>query len=84
MIGGKIKELEAENTRLQETVALYQRLHNKLMHEKPEKSGRYFICGEIGEKDSLGLPDKILVCPTYGLDGFQLYKKDGHYSAPGW
>ena len=50
----------------------------------PEKSGHFFICGEAGEKDSMGLPEKIMVCPAYGLDGFASYKKDRDYSAPGW
>ena len=50
----------------------------------PEKSGHFFICGEAGEKDSMGLPEKIMVCPAYGLDGFASYKKDRDYNAPGW
>ena len=50
----------------------------------PEKSGHFFICGEAGEKDDMGLPEKIMVCPAYGLDGFASYKKDRDYSAPGW
>lgn len=41
-----------------------------------EKMGNiYFICGETGEKDSNGLPENILVCPAYGVDWFQVYKK---------
>ena len=50
----------------------------------PEKSGHYFICGEAGEKDSMGLPNRLFVCPAYGLDGFAVYKKDRDYDAPGW
>ena len=50
----------------------------------PEKSGHFFICGEAGEKDSMGLPEKIMVCPAYGLDGFATYVKDQNYSSPGW
>ena len=50
----------------------------------PEKSGHFFICGEAGEKDNMGLPEKIMVCPAYGLDGFASYKKDRDYDAPGW
>jgi hypothetical protein len=49
---------------------------------KSEKSS--FICGEAGEKDSSGLPDKVFICPTYGLDGFAVYKKERDYTAPGW
>jgi hypothetical protein len=42
----------------------------------------YFICGEGGEKDDMGLPEKIMVCPAYGLDGFAMYTKTSDYSAP--
>jgi len=55
-----------------------------LKHAMSEKSGAFFICGEAGEKDTSGLPDKVFICPTYGLDGFQVYKKDGKYRMPGW
>lgn len=67
-----------------EEYELFQKLKKIWIHSSPEKSGAYFICGEAGEKDSMGLPDGILVCPTYGLDGFAYYKKDKDYSAPGW
>ena len=46
--------------------------------------GVYFICGEGGEKDSMNLPEKILVCPAYGSDGFAVYTKSSDYSAPGY
>ena len=62
----------------------FQLLKKIFLHASAEKSGAYFICGEAGEKDSLGLPDGILVCPTYGLDGFAYYKKEKDYSAPSW
>ena len=71
---GNLEKLEAEN----------EKLKNILRKAFPEKSGHFFICGEAGEKDSMGLPEKIMVCPAYGLDGFASYKKDRDYSAPGW
>jgi hypothetical protein len=55
-----------------------------LKHAMSEKSGVFFICGEAGEKDSMGLPDRLFVCPAYGLDGFAVYKKDRDYDAPAW
>ena len=70
----QITSLESEN----------EKLKNILRKAFPEKSGHFFICGEAGEKDSMGLPEKIMVCPAYGLDGFASYKKDRDYSAPGW
>jgi hypothetical protein len=35
----------------------------------------YFVCGELGIKDSNGLPDKIEVCPAYGVGWTQIYQK---------
>ncbi len=41
-----------------------------------EKMGDiYFICGEGGQKDQNGLPDRIYICPAYGVDWFQVYEK---------
>lgn len=43
-----------------------------------------FITGTGGQKDEMGLPDVLLVCPVMGLDGFAAYRKDGDYTAPGY
>lgn len=43
-----------------------------------------FICGGSEQKDIMGLPDTLLVCPSYGLDGFAIYKKSSEYSAPSY
>ena len=61
-----------------------EKYENILKHAMSERTGVFFICGETGEKDSMGLPEKILVCPTYGLDGFATYVKDQNYSSPEW
>ena len=44
----------------------------------------YFICGEGGEKDKNGLPDKIFICPAYGVDWFQVYSKTEQSAGPEW
>ena len=64
--------------------ATLNKIKTGLQHESPEKTGRYFVCGEAGDKDDVGLPDYILVCPTYGLAGFATYRKDRDYSEPGY
>lgn len=70
----------------QKEYAVFQRLKKIWGHSVPEMSGQYFICGEGvgGERDEMGLPEYISVCPAFGLDGFALYKKHKDYSAPGW
>ena len=79
-----IQELEDKIEKLEKANKLYEKLHSKLMHDYPEKSGRYFICGEAGEKDSFGVPTHILICPEYGADGFYVFRKEKEYSAPEW
>jgi hypothetical protein len=64
---------------------LFQKLKTIFKHAKAEQlEGVYFICGEGGEKDEMGLPEFISVCPAFGLDGFAYYKKHREYSAPEW
>jgi hypothetical protein len=72
-------ELEAYEGEL----AQLRRVHKMVRHLSAEKlEGVYFICGEAGAKDDMGLPEKIMVCPAYGLDGFAIYTKTSGYSAP--
>jgi len=67
-----------------EEYELFEKLKTIWMHSVPEKSGTYFICGEAGDKDASGLPEKIMVCPAYGSDGFAVYTKTTEYSAPSY
>jgi len=68
----------------QKEYELFQKLKKVWVHSVPEKSGQYFICGEGGERDEMGLPEYISVCPQYGADGFAYYKKHKEYTAPGY
>jgi hypothetical protein len=43
-----------------------------------------FICGVGGNRDSMGLPEYLQVCPFTGLAGVALYKKTVEYSEPGY
>ena len=61
-----------------------ERLESILRKIFPDKSGDIFICGEAGEKDSMGLPERVFICPTYGLDGFAVYRKERDYDSPGY
>ena len=58
-------ELRRENDKLKDILS-------KLV---PEKSGHYFICGQLGKTDQNGLPDGLMVCPAYGSDVIQVYSK---------
>jgi hypothetical protein len=79
-----IQDYYEEVLLLRKRLELFEKLDRLLKHSNPEHSGYFFICGEAGEKDIMGLPEKIMVCPAYGLDGFASYKKDRDYDSPGW
>ena len=70
----ELERLQAENDRLKAMIR----------HAVADRTGVYFICGEGGTKDDIGLPEIILVCPAYGADGFAIYKKASEYSAPSY
>jgi hypothetical protein len=78
----EVERFEGELRQLRE---IHEKFLNIYKHANAEKyAGVYFICGEAGEKDSMGLPEKILVCPAFGLDGIAVYTKTSEYSAPGY
>lgn len=66
-----------------EVAHILNRIKTGMIHNRAADTGTYFISGEIGDKDDVGLPDKILVTPTYGLNGFAVYRKERNYSEPG-
>jgi hypothetical protein len=75
-------ELEAYEGELRKL----RRLNEIIKHEVlAEKLGDiYFICGEGGIKDLNGLPDKLMICPAYGVDWFQVYQKTDVISGTEW
>lgn len=78
----EVERYEGELRQLRES---NEKFLNIFRHANAEKlAGVYFICGEGGEKDAMGLPEKIMVCPAYGLDGMAIYTKTSDYSAPGY
>jgi len=61
-----------------------ERVRITMLTSEPEKTGALFVCGIAGARDEFNLPDYIHVCPTYGLDGFAVYRKERDYDGPGW
>ena len=55
-----------------------------ITHMNAEKNGAYFITGEGGEKNEVGLPKYIYICPTFGLDWFTVYERTEKRSGPEW
>jgi hypothetical protein len=67
-----------------EAAKILRRVAVAMQTSSPETSGALFICGIGGEKDDLGLPERLSVCPTYGMQGSATYTKTRDYSEPGW
>ena len=44
----------------------------------------YFIHSGLGEKDQNGMPEKLLVCPAYGVDFSYVYEYNGKTTGPEW
>jgi len=73
-------ELESYEGELRELRKIKSLIKHELFAEK--MGDIYFICGEGGEKDKNGLPDRIHVCPAYGLDWFQIYERTDKTHGP--
>lgn len=43
-----------------------------------------FIHGELGVKDSNGMPEKLLVVPAYGCDFSYVYERTDKTTGPEW
>jgi hypothetical protein len=61
-----MKEITEEEYKI---FMLLKQLHCDKLPDVP------FICGMGGEKDLNGLPEIIMLCPSYGSDHIKAYKK---------
>lgn len=75
-------EVEAYEGELKELRKIKSLIKHELLHE--QMGNIYFICGEGGDKDRNGLPDKIHICPAYGCDWFQVYEKSDKTCGTEW
>lgn len=51
------------------------RVRTALRHANPESTREFFITGYGGKFDENGLPDRIMICPEYGVSWAVPYKK---------
>jgi hypothetical protein len=75
-------EVEAYEGELKKLRKLYEIMEHGMVAEK--LGDIYFICGEGGEKDQNNLPERIHVCPAYGVDWFQIYERTDKTHGPEW
>ena len=57
---------------LQEENAFLKKIYR---HIFPENTEAYYLCGEQGEKDQLGLPEFVIICPAFGKQELVKFKK---------
>ena len=74
-------EVEAFEGELKALRKIYKSYKHIMAEHIPDT---YFICGELGAKDNNNMPDKILVCPAYGVDFFYIYEYTGETEGPQW
>ena len=70
--------------KLEKVAKIFSRVRIAMLTEKPEETGALFITGIGGQKDDMGLPERLHICPTYGLSGSAIYTKSSEYSEPGY
>jgi len=75
-------EVEAYEGELKKLRKLYEIMKHEVLAEK--LGDIYFICGEGGDKDQNNLPERIHVCPAYGVDWFQIYERTDKTHGPEW
>ena len=75
---------EEQHQKLVNVAGFLLKVKTAFITSKPEESGALFITGVTGEKDEMGLPEYVSICPSYGLDGFCMYKKHSEYTSPGY
>lgn len=44
-------------------------------HIFPEKTEAYYLCGEQGEKNQIGLPEYVIICPAFGKQELARYQR---------
>lgn len=62
----------AQIEKLQEEHAFMKKV---LKHIFPENSESFYLCGEKGQKDDLGLPEFVMICPAFGKQEIKTYKR---------
>lgn len=75
-------EVEAYEGELKKLRQVYEVIRHLDLAEK--LGNIYFICGQGGARDDNGLPEKLFVCPAYGVDWFQVYERTNECCATEW
>lgn len=75
-------ELEAYEGELRKLRKLEEIIKHEVLAEK--LGDIYFIAGGVGKMDENGLPEKLMICPAYGVDWVQIYQKTDETFGTEW
>lgn len=75
-------EVEAYEGELRKLRQAYEVIRHLDLAEK--LGDIYFICGYGGARDDNGLPEKLHICPAYGVDWFQIYERTPNSAGTEW
>ena len=78
----EVQSLRSEVQRLKEKCNMQSKILQSLTPDK--HPGVLFITGHLGTKDKNGFPDKLLICPSYGVDWAEVYTREGTVWGPQW
>ena len=77
-----VDQLRSENERLAKKADTQAQMLRRLDAER--FPGTYFIHSGLGETDTNGMPEKLLVVPAYGVDFSYVYQYTGKTTGPEW
>jgi hypothetical protein len=77
-----VEQLKAEIDRLKKKCDTQAMILRRLTPEHSPDT--IFIHGELGVKDSNGMPEKLLVVPAYGCDFAYVYERTDKTTGPEW
>ena len=77
-----VDQLRSEVERLTKKSDIQAQMLRRLDAEK--FPGTYFIHSGLGETDTNGMPEKLLVVPAYGVDFSYIYQYTGKTTGPEW
>ena len=77
-----ISDKETEIERLKAKCDMQATILRRLTPET--HPGTFFIHGTLGDKDQNGMPEKLMVIPTYGVDFSYIYVRAEKTTGPEW
>ena len=77
-----VDQLRSEVERLTKKSDIQAQMLRRLDAEK--FPGTYFIHSGLGETDTNGMPEKLVVVPAYGVDFSYIYQYTGKTTGPEW